>query len=280
MKVADDRIELNNLPGSMPLETALEGIFKEWGMEYLGGASGYGWSTRRNFMTCPHYYRESQLGHVTHRSDALEIGILFHLLLAMYYKGMVEFLRLREALGTYPVSQSVVMEAYRLFEAYLFRYENDYLIPLDVECREEDEDGNTCRYDLIARVPENEAGIPVGVWNVEHKTTSRFDDAALDGWRSDGEIIGQMSIWRRNKLHKKYGPLQGVIVNLVSKTRVVDFRRILIPVNVKQQIAHARDLKVYEALEKICEAAGVWPRNRASCIGRYGKCSLFEECAR
>jgi len=284
--MANVRIELDAFLNVTPIDTALREIFKLRGLEFLGGKSGRGWSSRAAFMKCPYYYnaiRQGELG----RSVALEVGILFHVLLALFYAERMEVKgyegiepdELRLQLTEQGCSGEVIMEAYRLYTAYTFRYEDDYLTPLAVEHREESKQGDTCRYDLIANVGPNALGLPEGTWIVEHKSASRMDDATLDGWRSDGEIIGQEMLWKRNRLDRVFGELQGVIVNLAFKTRVVDFRRVLVPVLPAQLRQHSRDLKVFDAFERVCEATGVWPRSRHSCIGRYGKCSLFEHCA-
>lgn len=278
----DDYVDFGG--STTPIDVGLKKILGE---KYLGGASGRGWSSRAAFTKCPHYYNELQHGRVVSSSPALEIGILFHLLVALYYSSLKrpegaledEFEPIKSGLLTFGCSGEVVMEAFRLFDAYLFRYEEDYLTPLVVEHREESRNGDTCRYDLIARVLENPHGIPQGTWIVEHKTSSRMDDNTLDGWRSDGEIIGQTMLWYENQLSRRFGALQGVIVNLVVKTRVVDFRRILVSPTAFQRRQHARDLKVYGAFEEICKATNTWPRNRGSCIHRYGKCDLFDACA-
>lgn len=287
-----DRIDLSALLASRtttPLDVALDEIFAEIGVPRPGGPSGRGWSSRQVFQSCPHKYRRRYLDGVRSApSAALEIGALFHQLVALHYlthageawPDKIPLDMLREKLLARGVSAEAVMEAYRLFESYAHRYEDDYLTPLAVEELCLDPRGSSCRFDLIAKVGANALFIPEGIWIVEHKTAGRLDATTLDGWRNDGEVLGQMTLWRAMNLDALYGPLQGVIVNIVSKARVVQFHRTLIPVPSDAKLAgHARDLAVFSSFEEVCRATGVWPRSRAACVTRYGFCDLYDECA-
>lgn len=290
-----DYLNLAPLLDLTPLDEALDKICAELGLKIRpGGASGYGWSTRSMLLACPYKYKKLYIDAPRNLTSvrsptALEVGGLFHQLLAFYYMLMmpargglnsdVDFDWVKVRLLEERVSAEVVMEAFRLFDAYRFRYERDYIFPLDVEVEASDSDGNTCRYDTIVRIRDNESLIMPGVYILEHKTCARFDFPTLEGWKNDGQIIGQMYIWRQARLKRKYGHLDGVIVNLISKTKSPDFRRIVIAPQAWQLSGHAKDLKVWDALENFFRATGVWPRNRASCRGPYGLCSLHDHCA-
>ncbi len=300
---ADPRghVDLGAFLDITPLDDALEGFFEEAGVPRPGGPSGKGWSSRSELQACPYRYYLQRVAPPrlaariladARKSPALEIGSLFHQLLAHHYlarlpgKDQEFWLKLTEESDTFlqylrekGVSGEVIQEARRLYEAYTMRYESDYLRPVAVEARFEDDHGLSCRFDLLAEVIDNPLGIPKGLWNVEHKTCSRFDDATLTGWQSDGEILGQMLVFDRLKLHRRFGPLQGVIVNLISKTKVPGFHRTFVPIRKKALRQHAKDLKVFEAVENVYRATGTWPRSRAACIGRYGKCQFFDHCA-
>lgn len=287
-----DYLSLAPLVDHTSLEEALARIFEEAGMERPGGASGNGWSKRALLLACPHKYKRLVLDGLDRNDDgevrpsplALEIGGLLHQLSALLYMGKMDLkvpdpFGIKERLVADGVSAEVIMEGYRLFEAYTAHYEDDYLTPLAVELLAGDRVGNTCRYDLIARIEENPLGLPRGTVVVEMKTSARFDLPTLQGWANDGQIIQQMMIWKAAGLTRKYGKLEGVLMNIVGKQKVPQFHRQLIPVQSWQIKGHVRDLRVFDAMEGIFRATGCFPRNRTACVGRYGLCQLFTECA-
>lgn len=286
-------LSLAPLVEAKPIDEAAAELFAQHGLELPGGPSGRGWSTRALFMACPYKARvraseRDSGGVVRKRSQALEVGGLFHLLRALAalrqipgqerYDVITSDL-LRDHLLNSGCSAEAVMEGYRLDAAYSCRYENDYLRPLAVEQFAEDPEGNTCRYDLLADVLPNEQGVAQGTWIVEHKTSSRLDISTLEGWRNDGEILGQMMVWSRARLAKTYGALQGVMVDITVKTKIAEFRRICLPISRKQIRQHAADLRVYRAFESLCAATGTYPRARSACVGRFGLCEYFDHCA-
>ena len=186
--------------------------------------------------------------------------------------------RLRGQLLDHKVDPDVVTEAYRLDGAYQAYYDNEPLRPLAVEIRAEAE-GISTRYDLIAEVVPNEANLPPGTWIVEHKTASRADVATLEGWQNDGQILGHMWIYHHARLVKRYGPLAGVMVNVVVKTKVPQLYRIMVPVSMARARDHVRDLRMWESVYRLCEVAEFFPRNRKSCIHFGRKCEFFDHCA-
>lgn len=289
-----DYISLANVLDTAPLDDALDKICKELGLKSRpGGASGYGWSTRSLLLACPYKYKRLYIEAPKKRNGpaavALETGGLFHQLLAFHYLQMmpdkggieapIDYEWMKGRLLDERVAAEVVMDSYRLFDAYRMHYTDDYIEPLDVEIAAEDADGNTCRYDAIVKVLPNAAGVAPGTYLCEHKTCARFDFATLESWKNDGQIIGQLMIYRKARLKKKYGDLSGIIINLVSKTKMPDFRRIVVAAPLWQVRGHARDLKVWDALENFFRSTGTWPRNRYSCRGPYGVCPLHEECS-
>ena len=106
-----------------------------------------------------------------------------------------------------------------------------------------------------------------------------FDDATLDGWRNDGEVLGQIDLWEQLKLEKRFGELQGVIVNILGKQKVPDFHRTIVSPQRWQTKDHRRWMAYWSAEIDRAKALGVFPRSRAGCIGRYGKCALFDHCS-
>jgi len=283
--MSDDLIYLGRDPSIMNMDDALVKAFELYGMERMGGASGRGWSRIATMQRCLYLYKRRYLdGERGGPSTALEVGSCFHTMMALYYWAMREPQearlspeRLRHELLGFGADVRAVEDSWRLFEAYSNHYSNDYLTPLAEELYASDGD-NTCRYDLIARVEPNNQ-VPPGTWLVEHKSASRFDMATLEGWKNDGEIIGQIMLYKPAKLVKKYGKLMGVIVNIVGKQKIPRFERVIIPVQKWQATAHKKDLRVWNALEQLCVATNTWPRSRAHCTNKYGFCSHFDECA-
>jgi hypothetical protein len=282
----EDRISLVADPNIKYLDTVSSDIFEKWGMGRLGGASGRGWSSYQTFMRCPYLFKIKYLDGIRGLpAMALELGSAFHSFLALHYRWMRdekwELIPqiFKDELLAGGVRPQPVLEAWRLYEAYALHYENDYIIPLEEEYWAEDPDGNTCRYDLIARVPEGVVNVPAGAWIIEHKSAARFTGSFLDGWKNDGEVLGQIMVWKRAGLDKKFGKLQGNIVNIVGKQKIIQFHRTIVPAQRWHVQQHMADLKVWSALQRICEATDTWPRSRANCTTKFGNCDNFENCS-
>lgn len=263
-----------------PLKVATERVLPKLGLEPIGGPSGNGWSSLSTFMACPYKYKMTEVGeHPT--EDYLEVGGLFHELRAYTRKalldgGSFDAQQYCSALLDERVNPTNVHEARRLFTAYSSRYENDYLSPISIEKKFViDKLGHTCRYDEIAVATSNSDGFPEGAWIVECKTASR----RRDHWDNDGEILGEMLGWKYNRLDAKYGKLNGVLIDLVVKTRVPEFHRIAVPVNLRRLAMHARDLAAAEMEREACKAKNVWPRRRNSCLAHYKPCTFYDHCA-
>jgi hypothetical protein len=280
-----DIVYLGRDPSIMPMDEALEKVFDLYGMPRMGGASGKGWSRIATIQRCLYLYkRRYRDGERGGPSKALEVGSCFHTMMALHYWAMREPQqaritpeRLRDELFKLNADAKAIEESWRLYDAYANYYEHDYLVPLGEELFATDGD-NSCRYDLIARVEANNQIAP-GTYIVEHKTSSRFDAATLEGWKNDGEVIGQIMLYKPAKLTKKYGKLQGVIVNIVGKQKIPKFERVIVPVQAWQMRAHKKDLAFWNAVEQMCVATNNWPRSRAHCTNKYGLCSYFDHCA-
>jgi PD-(D/E)XK nuclease superfamily protein len=284
--VSGDYINLNVDPGYKYVDDILAELFDHHKMERLGGASGRGWSSHATFQRCPYLFKLKYLeGMRGPASPALEIGSLIHTFLALHYTWMLdENLTLtpqiaKDSLLAGGARPQSVIEAWRLYEAYAARYANDYLYPLAMEDWAQDPDGNTCRYDLIAEVKTAQPGVMPGTYIIEHKSHARFTADVLEGYRNDGEILGQIMIWKRAKLDKKYGKLRGTIVNIVGKQKIIQFHRTIIPAQRWHVTQHMEDLKMSAAIQQIYAATGVWPKWRANCVSRWGMCEFFDHCA-
>jgi intein/homing endonuclease len=113
---------------------------------------------------------------------------------------------------------------------------------------------------------------------VTHNTTSRFDFDALDGWGNDGEVIGEVALWKRLGLDYRFGKLRGIIINLLGKQKEPQFHRTLVSPESWQIEAHLDDLRRWEGLIQLARSSDNFPRSRNGCIGRFGRCDYFDHC--
>ena len=268
------------------IDEVLGEIFDRYKLTRLGGASGRGWSSYATFQRCPYLYKVTYVdGQRGIAALALETGSAFHTFMALHYAWMLdENYALpphvcREELLNHGARPEAIIAGWAAYDAYVLHYENDYLYPLGIEEWAKGHNGNTCRYDLIARVDEAQPGIVPGAYIVEHKTASRFTSDLLEGWHNDGEVLGQIMVWKQAGLDKKYGKLRGTIVNIVGKQKIRQFARIIVPAQAWHVRQHTADLKVWAALQEMYRATDTWPKARNNCVHRYGMCQLFQHCS-
>lgn len=288
-------IDVNPDPSLKSVDDAFLALFESYSVPRPGGASGHlGWSSFSTFQRCPYLYKRVYLDapdgvRTGGGSQALEIGSTIHTLLAVKSLQLINQAypispeMVREFMLTFGCSPEVIMESWRVFTSYEAHYESaeggDYLTPIAVEYLIADEKTKeSARFDLIAKVEDAQIGVMPGTYIVEHKTASRFTDDVVDGWRNDGEILGQIMLWKRLKLDKKFGKLQGVMVNILGKQKYPQFRRVIVPPQSWQIRQHADDLRVWEGYRQLARAIGVFPHARANCISRYGKCFQWDHC--
>jgi hypothetical protein len=102
----------------------------------------------------------------------------------------------------------------------------------------------------------------------------------LNGWKNDGEIIGLVDLYERIHMWRRFGPLQGVCVNLLGKQQVPQFERTYIFPSKRLVRDHRRGLQVWSAMLDLAKASDHFPRARAACITRYGGlCDHYDHCA-
>ncbi len=284
------------LPSFKNHEEGINALFEEYGQEKLGGASGdLGWSSFYSFQRCPYLWKRNYLDGQRFKDEvpnALIIGSLLHLFLALRYQTWIDLTYsinpelAYEFLGKQNLNPEALKEAWRIYDGYKAQYDGEqaYLIPQAVEYHTVDpRTKESCRYDMIATVDASKLppgiSMKAGTWIYEHKTASRRDDSTLTGWVNDGEVIGQVMLYDRLKLYKRFGPLQGVIINLCGKQKKQSFDRVQVSPARWQKNQHGKDLKVWQAFRELCVAQGSFPRSRANCINRWGKCSQWDHCA-
>lgn len=271
------------------VDDVLAEIFEAAGVPRLGGvSSGRGWSSFQNFQRCPYLWHRRYVLKAPPvflvESPSLAIGSLIHTFLAVHYVRMID--------AQYPLTPEeiyeqarrkanpkFVEEGWRVFAGYRLFYQNEAIQPLAIEHDLKDpRSGESCRYDLVAYYSESLVGRPAGTYIVEHKSASRFDEATLDGWGNDGEVIGEVALWKRLGLDYRFGRLRGVIVNLLGKQKTPQYHRTWVAPESWQIDGHLDDLRRWEGLIQLSRSTGSFPRARAGCIGRYGKCDYWDHC--
>lgn len=280
-----------------PIEVAMNAVFDKYGVPRLGGSSGLeGWSSISLYQRCPYAWaREHLRGFKTDVpmlsvSDlsGRSVGSLFHGLLSVYYSRRIAASYpltpelMIEEIGKLGVDPAVIVEARRLYQAYATYYKHERLRPLFVEqLLVAERPRRSCRNDLIAIV-EGVPGQPDGLYIVDHKTASRFDDATLTGWANEGAIIQQVDVFEAalpdHPELQSYGALQGVIVNLVGKQKAPELYRAYVHPTFFQVEQHRHDLPIWRAQRDLSIATGTFPRARAGCLGRFGKCDSWDHC--
>lgn len=268
-------------------------IFEKRNLPKPGGASGsLGWSAFSVFQRCPYLFKkqyvDSRGRHIGKEANALVTGNCLHLLLAVRYLRKLHLdyplteQEVYDELSSSNLDPEAVDEAGRVFQAYDDYYGDE--VGLEVLAVEQlvvdPRTRESCRIDLVAKLPVGHALYAPGVYIWDHKSTARFDDAAITGWSNDGEVMGLVMLWQRMKLDKKYGELKGVMINLLGKQpKNPKFERISVSPMSWQLKGHAEDLRAWHGLRNFYTSINHFPRARANCIGRYGKCALWDHCA-
>ncbi len=157
---------------------------------------------------------------------------------------------------------------------YFNRYNNpstEGIQPLAIELGAGVEGIHTCRYDMLA-------SINGGTWIVEHKTASRESRDVIESWWNDGEIIGEVYGYKLSGLEKVYGPLVGVLVNIVIKTKEPKFRRVEVVIPDSLVDRYARDRQYWAVARDTARQTANWPRKLQGCISRYDTCTFWDHC--
>lgn len=287
-------IQLFPDPAIPTIQRCMDKAYESFGVPPLGGASQDGWSKMADFQRCPYRYwamheqpKDSGLIPMGGTPVALELGALFHALLACHYIGSCptgaysenyptafELINRMRSLGA---NETIMAEGERLYIAYFNHYSNPHaegISPLAIELPAGTEGIHTCRFDMLSHHDGNTSG----VWIDEHKTASRETRDVLESWWNDGEIIGEVYGYKLSGLEAVYGPLIGVSVNIVIKTKEPKFRRVEVVIPDSLVERYANDRAYWAGDRKAMHRAGAFPRKLAGCIGRYDMCSLWDHC--
>jgi hypothetical protein len=257
--------------------------------ERLGGPSPWGSSRWAAFKKCPFYYQARYIRHMepVEKSEALEIGGLYHEARARYHQGYLDELSDDEAIqaGYDIVSRAEkVTPAYaatvrRMFKGWLVHSgpgtPNDHRKDTGgVEQLIEYYDGAfpySTRIDLWNHI---EGGVEI----VEIKTAGRRTGQLLSSYKMDSQFLGQMYLWKKVMEPQGYPPLRRYTIDLAVKTNPPQYSREIAPVDNRiiadwehEMQEHWRDLQYYT------KSAKRWPKRRSyhTCFW----CNLFSYCA-
>jgi hypothetical protein len=134
----------------------------------------------------------------------------------------------------------------------------------------------TARYDKI--VQTSESGRKV-VYSVEHKTASRAGEWAMISYTP--QFYVQATIWNRNdELVKRYGPMIGVIPDILVKTKVPKCERYAPRyVSERQMDLAVEYMTLPDKIVFPINADGSYPHFIHTCFGgKYGHCEYTEYC--
>lgn len=282
-------------PAFVSAEAGAKKLFEAAGLPYLGGSSGTrGWSSISAFQRCPYLWRAQHSGGKTLLGDApgpeaLEIGTLVHILLAVHYSQLIDPLypldpeAVRRFLQLVPVTPGFLEQAWQLFEGYRLWWgdESSWLTPLAVEEQVTDpRTGFSCRWDLVFRVNTPYETLLPGVYVTNHKTAGNAGAVTRDQWQNDGQILGEIDLYERLNYHKRWGQLRGACINLIIKTLSPQYLRSYVYPAKGILRDHRKSLAIWSAQMEMAKAADVYPRARAACITKFhGFCELFKHCA-
>lgn len=281
--------------GYVAVDFATRKLFESINKPVLGGSSGArGWSSISTFQRCRYLWKnqygsgKSVIDETQPGPDALEVGSLTHLFLAIHYLQRIDpsypidpeaakrFLELQL------VTPAVINQAWELFDGYRAYWgTEDWMRPLAVEELVVDpRTGFSCRWDLVFEVTKPFENLLPGVYVSDHKTASKNDMVTRDQWQNDGQILGNVDLYNRLGYRKRFGPLRGACINLLIKTKVPQYLRSIVLPQKRVLSDHHKSLKIWDAEMRVAEALGSYPRSRASCVTRYhGFCPLFHHCA-
>ena len=260
------------------IDQASTELAKEWGF-YAERPKMRGWTSYNKFLACPRMFKLAKDKVDVGVKLRFEMGIAIHFLLECKRRGKsLEIVK--DALLDKETDAAIVLEAFKIASAYCIRYANE---PFEVVAIEEwliDPVLEYCsRIDLGVRVTRFDPFFPTeGFWILDYKSTSRFDDTNKTKWKHDGELLGLAHCYIASG--QPYGPLQGVVVDLIGKQKAPKFLRI--PVLVRESDLTDWRQAIVRVKDKISlldnTAQTCWEKNNAACVGRYGPCDYYDIC--
>jgi hypothetical protein len=214
--------------------------------------------------------------------DALGYGTLIHGLLGeRVVRGYRASMALLDAfVGLHPEDH---LRARALVTAYdsVFPLDKDPFEYLGVEVQVATDIGDgrggslirTVRYDTIVRFPgENR------VFSLENKTSASRSEHALKSYAPQFWV--QQALWNSNPACvATWGPMEGVIGNVLVKTKVPDAYRTFPYVATNLQMTRALEyLRMPAYIPMPAQADGSYPRFLHTCWSRWGPCRFVDLC--
>ena len=253
--------------------------------------SGTGHSAVSGFLSCPERSRLRSMKirrkpsmvteGILESIDALTFGSLIHAMLAtrVVYGNQV----MLGLLDTYEILEEDRMKASNMLRVYdsAFPLEQEPFEYLGVESHVVSDIGNgnggpclrTCRYDSLIRYANQKA-----VFSLENKTDRSGGDNAMMSYMS--QFITQYAIWNSNPfLVEKYGPMLGVLPNILIKTKVPQAERLAPRYFSNLHMQRAIEyLRLPDQVPYKLNSDGSYPRMLHSCFGRYAPCEYIGLC--
>lgn len=255
-----------------------------------GGPSPLGWHSISGYMACPESARLRALGVRRKRTawepqnelDALGYGNLIHAALAIRsIHGHAACMDWLEQMGR-ELTEPDYLKASFMLRVYDDTYPeaSERLTVLGVETTIHTDVGGgvlrTVRYDAIAKVGSTEE-YPWEVYSLERKTDSRGGFHAMQAYTPQGAT--QVALWNANPyLVKAYGPMRGVIFDVLVKTQVPRCERIPVEIPKVQQKLALEYLRQSETIRFPAAPDGSWPKFIHTCWGRYRPCEYVPLC--
>lgn len=279
------------------------------GTEYLGGPSVRGWSKISSYLICDRLYFLESVRKMRPRKSApaLEIGTLFHACMAAHYwtGGQKTYEPLHAVAEELP---ELVAEVSRLLQAYFAQYQQEEADTWDIRAVEQEVRGDmtaklpkkkkphtaqvSCRFDLVIRKKKpGEPAAPYGpckdgVYVVDHKVHRAITRDLVEGYGMDGQFLLMAYLWRQQNLSEVFGPLNGFVINIITKTKVPECKRLDVAISPDDVDRYAAmvaaptvelDLRVKGKTAKDIDE---WPMNYSQCKSPrgYGICKFWDFC--
>lgn len=259
---------------------------------YASQPSPAGHSAVSTFLACPEQSRLRSLNVVRRvdpsyegivvELDRLAYGTLIHNLLAFRVaRGFREMMGLLENFGQlHPQDKlraSALMTCYDMtfpLDDEPFEYISvEHEVATDVGDGQGGPAVRTVRYDSVVRMPRHRT-----VFSLENKTSSSRSEQAMQGYRAQFWI--QQALWNSNEaLCDKYGPMEGVIANVLVKTKVPEaFRPMPFAASKAQEQEAIRYLRLSDQMRFPVYPDGHYPRMLHQCFSKWGPCRYIDLC--
>lgn len=274
----------------------------------LGGASARGSTYWRRVQLCPReHLLANRLGwQRTPRADALDLGLLWHKMLEVYY----EQRRLEQAgqrftetaeQAAYRLLQrfrdpkgwgAFYESAQRMFEAYQERWryaDRDWqIIGVEItggwtmeshpEIVRQAGFELTTRFDMLV-VDHSLPTIPV-TRHIETKSAHALDPQTVIAYSQDDQVLGQCFLGRYFFDWKAVGypPYVGALVNVTTKAKTPRCERLPVQPSDATLQAFAESKRFWASQRDTYERIEAYPRNYVNCTRRFGRCEFHELC--